>query len=30
MKEIKDKIKETDDDLRDLGPSMPVESSAKM
>lgn len=30
MKEIKDKIKETDDDLRDLGPPMPAESSAKM
>lgn len=30
MKEIKDKLKETDDDLRDLGQPMPVEDGAKM
>jgi len=30
MKEIKDKIRETEDDLRDLGPPMPAESSEKM
>lgn len=30
MKEIKDKLKETEDDLKDLGPPMPAESSAKM
>jgi len=29
MKEIRDKMKETDDDLKDLGPTMPVEDSAK-
>jgi hypothetical protein len=29
MKEIKDKQKETEDDLRDLGPAMPAESSEK-
>lgn len=29
MREIKDKMKETEDDLRDLGPSMPNEDSAK-
>jgi len=29
MKEIRDKCKETEDDLRDLGPSMPSEDSAK-
>ena len=29
MKEIRDKMKETEDDLRDLGPSMPSEDSAK-
>jgi hypothetical protein len=30
MKEIRDKVKETEDDLRDLGPPMPSESSEKM
>lgn len=30
MKEIRDKIKETEDDLRDLGPPMPSESAEKM
>jgi len=30
MKEIRDKVKETDDDLRDLGPPMPSESAEKM
>jgi len=29
MKEIKVKIKETEDDLKDLGPEMPAESSEK-
>lgn len=29
MKEIRDKMKETEDDLRDLGPSMPSEDVAK-
>lgn len=29
MKEIKTKIKETEDDLKDLGPEMPAESSEK-
>lgn len=29
MKEIKDKMKETEDDLRDLGPAMPHEEAAK-
>ena len=30
MKEIRDKMKETEDDLRDLGPPMPSESNEKM
>jgi hypothetical protein len=30
MKEIRDKIKETEDDLKDLGPPMPAGSSEKM
>ena len=30
MKEIRDKCKETEEDLRDLGPSMPVGSTEKM
>jgi len=30
MKEIRDKIRETEDDLRDLGPPMPAESGEKM
>jgi hypothetical protein len=29
MKEIKVKIKETEDDLKDLGPEMPAESHEK-
>lgn len=29
MKEIKDKMRETEDDLRDLGPQMPIEDVAK-
>jgi hypothetical protein len=29
MKEIRDKMRETEDDLKDLGPSMPSEDSAK-
>lgn len=29
MKEIKDKAKETEEDLRDLGPPMPSESQEK-
>jgi hypothetical protein len=29
MKEIRDKIKETEDDLRDLGPPMPSDSGQK-
>lgn len=29
MKEIKVKIKETEDDLKDLGPEMPAESTEK-
>ena len=29
MKEIKVKIKETEDDLKDLGPEMPAESNEK-
>jgi len=29
MKEIKLKIKETEDDLKDLGPEMPAESNEK-
>jgi hypothetical protein len=30
MKEIRDKMKETENDLSDLGPSMPAESGEKM
>ena len=30
MGEIKEKAKETEDDLRDLGPPMPAESAEKM
>jgi hypothetical protein len=30
MKEIRDKIKETENDLRDLGPPMPSENTEKM
>jgi hypothetical protein len=30
MKEIRDRIKETESDLSDLGPPMPAESSEKM
>ena len=30
MKEIRDKIKETENDLSDLGPPMPAESGEKM
>jgi len=30
MKEIRDKIRETEDDLKDLGPSMPAEAGEKM
>lgn len=29
-KEIRDKIKETDEDLKDLGPAMPVGGGEKM
>jgi len=29
MKEIRDKMKETEDDLRDLGPEMPSSSTEK-
>jgi hypothetical protein len=29
MREIREKSKETEDDLRDLGPSMPSEDAAK-
>ena len=30
MKEIRVKVKETEDDLRDLGPPMPAESGEKL
>jgi len=30
MKEIRDKMKETESDLKDLGPPMPAESNEKM
>ena len=30
MKEIRDKIKETENDLKDLGPTMPLGSTEKM
>jgi len=30
MKEIRDKMKETEDDLKDLGPPMPAEAGEKM
>lgn len=30
MKEIRDKVKDTENDLRDLGPPMPSESTEKM
>ena len=30
MKEIRDKIKETEEDLKDLGPPMPAGSGEKM
>jgi len=30
MKEIRDKARETEEDLRDLGPPMPAESAEKM
>jgi hypothetical protein len=30
MKEIRDKCKETEEDLKDLGPPMPAESAEKM
>jgi hypothetical protein len=30
MKEIRDKIKETENDLSDLGPTMPSDSGEKM
>jgi hypothetical protein len=29
MKEIRTKMKETDEDLKDLGPAMPVENTEK-
>lgn len=30
MKEIRDKMKETEEDLKDLGPPMPAEASEKV
>jgi len=30
MKEIRDKVKDTENDLRDLGPPMPSEATEKM
>jgi hypothetical protein len=30
MKEIRDKIKETEDDLKDLGPTMPLGDTEKL
>lgn len=30
MKEIRDKMKENEEELRDLGPPMPAETSEKM
>jgi hypothetical protein len=30
MKEIRDKCKETEDDLKDLGPTMPLGQTEKM